>query len=152
MPTLLYYSRLPSLCQLYSVWKVLRNFASANTIYFILLVNTSDSEDLSGGESLAKVQYSKAFPDVASRKTSSGMSPSGKYVQNKETCQKEYSDHLSKVYKWSFQLCEYFSFIFCLLLFGLCQVIWNVLNYWLSIVAFSVFTGRQPKLIWKCTV
>ncbi|XP_040206668.1 AT-rich interactive domain-containing protein 4B-like [Rana temporaria] len=34
------------------------------------------------------------------------MSPPGKYVQNKETCQKEYSNHLSKVYKWSFQLSD----------------------------------------------
>ncbi|XP_073483669.1 AT-rich interactive domain-containing protein 4B isoform X4 [Aquarana catesbeiana] len=71
-------------------------------------VNTSDSEDLSGGESLAKVQSSKAFPEVAPRKTSSGMSPPGKYVENKdpEMCQKEYSDHLPKVYKWSFHLSD----------------------------------------------
>ncbi|XP_077342675.1 AT-rich interactive domain-containing protein 4B isoform X2 [Lithobates pipiens] len=79
-----------------------------SVIYKRKMVNTSDSEDLSGGESLAKVQSSKAFLEVASRKTSSGISPPGKCVENKdrETSQKEYSDHLPKVYKWSFQLSE----------------------------------------------
>ncbi|KAM4042498.1 AT-rich interactive domain-containing protein 4B-like [Anomaloglossus baeobatrachus] len=72
--------------------------------------NTSDSEDLSGGESLSKLQTSKSCSGVSSKHTkmSSGLSAQGKYVKNKEreSFQKEYSDRLPKVYKWSFHLSD----------------------------------------------
>ncbi|XP_073527570.1 AT-rich interactive domain-containing protein 4B isoform X2 [Phyllobates terribilis] len=74
------------------------------------MTNTSDSEDLSGGESLSKLQTSKSCSGVASKHTkmASGLSAQGKYVKNKEreSFQKEYNDRLPKVYKWSFQLTD----------------------------------------------
>ncbi|KAM3931155.1 AT-rich interactive domain-containing protein 4B [Leptodactylus fuscus] len=74
------------------------------------ITNTSDSEDLSGGESLSKLQTSKSFSGVTSKHTkmSSGLPTPGKYVKNKEreSFQKEYIDRLPKVYKWSFQLSD----------------------------------------------
>ncbi|KAM4043689.1 AT-rich interactive domain-containing protein 4B-like [Anomaloglossus baeobatrachus] len=61
---------------------------------------------LSDGESLSKLQTSKTCSGVSSEHTkmSSGLSAQGKYVKNKESesFQKEYSDCLPKVYKWSF--------------------------------------------------
>ncbi|XP_075059423.1 AT-rich interactive domain-containing protein 4B isoform X2 [Mixophyes fleayi] len=72
--------------------------------------NTSDSEELSGGESLSKLHSSKSFSGVTSKhaKMSSGMSSPGKYVKSKEreSFQKEYNDCLPKVYKWSFQISD----------------------------------------------
>lgn len=74
------------------------------------ITNTSDSEDLSGGESISKLQTSKSFSGVTSKHTkmSPGLSTPGKYVKNKEreSFQKEYNDCLPKVYKWSFQLSD----------------------------------------------
>ncbi|XP_069625585.1 AT-rich interactive domain-containing protein 4B [Ranitomeya imitator] len=70
------------------------------------MTNTSDSEDFSAGE----LQTSKSCSSVASKhaKMSSGLSAQEKYVKNKEreSFQKEYSDCLPKVYKWSFQLSD----------------------------------------------
>ncbi|KAG8583163.1 hypothetical protein GDO81_008299 [Engystomops pustulosus] len=74
------------------------------------MTNTSDSEDLSGGESISKLQTSKSFSGITPKHTkiSSGLPVPGKYVKNKEreSFQKEYNDRLPKVYKWSFQLSE----------------------------------------------
>ncbi|KAM9316714.1 AT-rich interactive domain-containing protein 4B [Gastrophryne carolinensis] len=72
------------------------------------IANTSDSEDLSSGESLAKIQSLTSFSGLTSKhtKTLTGMSYPGKYLKNRETCQKEYNDRLPKVYKWSFQLSD----------------------------------------------
>ncbi|XP_063773637.1 AT-rich interactive domain-containing protein 4B isoform X2 [Pseudophryne corroboree] len=72
--------------------------------------NTSDSEELSGGESLSKLQSSQSYSGVTSKHTKmlSGMSSPGKYVKSKEreSFQKEYNDRLPKVYEWSFQLSD----------------------------------------------
>ncbi|XP_068087914.1 AT-rich interactive domain-containing protein 4B [Hyperolius riggenbachi] len=74
------------------------------------MANTSDSDDLSGGESLAKIHSSKMFPGVTSKhtKTQSGISSPGKYLKSKdrEFHLKECNDSLPKVYKWSFQLSD----------------------------------------------
>ncbi|XP_069811656.1 AT-rich interactive domain-containing protein 4B [Dendropsophus ebraccatus] len=72
--------------------------------------NTSDSEDLSGGESLSKHQTSRSFSGATSKHTkmSQGLSTPGKYVKTREreSFPKEYNDRLPKVYKWSFQLSD----------------------------------------------
>ncbi|XP_066452102.1 AT-rich interactive domain-containing protein 4B isoform X2 [Eleutherodactylus coqui] len=91
-----------------TVKKLKRNHKSA--AHKRKITNTSDSEDLSGGESLSKLQISKSFSGVTSKhpKMSSGLSTPGKYVKNKERepFQKEYNDRLPKVYKWSFQFSD----------------------------------------------
>ncbi|XP_075718646.1 AT-rich interactive domain-containing protein 4B isoform X2 [Rhinoderma darwinii] len=90
------------------VKKLKRNHKSV--IHKRKITNSSDSEDLSGGESLSKLQTSKPFSGVTSKHTkmSSGLSTQGKYVKSKEreSFQREYNDRLPKVYKWSFQLSD----------------------------------------------
>uniref|UniRef100_F6Z1R9 Katanin p60 ATPase-containing subunit A1 n=1 Tax=Xenopus tropicalis TaxID=8364 RepID=F6Z1R9_XENTR len=74
------------------------------------ITNTSDSEDLSGGESLTKMQSERPNVGLKSQPTKVPLrvhSP-GKYAKNREkdTFQKEYADRLPKVYKWSFQMSD----------------------------------------------
>ncbi|XP_044146575.1 AT-rich interactive domain-containing protein 4B [Bufo gargarizans] len=91
-----------------TVKKLKRNYKSVT--HKRKITNTSDSEDLSGGESLLNLQSSKSFSGLTSKhaKMSSGLSTPGKYVKIKEreSFQKEYNDRLPKVYKWSFQLSD----------------------------------------------
>ncbi|XP_018118600.1 AT-rich interactive domain-containing protein 4B isoform X2 [Xenopus laevis] len=70
--------------------------------------NTSDSEDLSGGESLTKMQSERSNVGLKSQPTKVPLrvhSP-GKYAKTREKdlFQKDYADRLPKVYKWSFQM------------------------------------------------
>ncbi|MEE6507432.1 hypothetical protein FKM82_022506 [Ascaphus truei] len=72
--------------------------------------NSSDSEELSGGESLTKMHSAKSVPALKSQHTkvpARTHSP-GKYVKNREKdpFQKEHIDRLPKVYKWSFQMAD----------------------------------------------
>ncbi|OCT57246.1 hypothetical protein XELAEV_18003756mg, partial [Xenopus laevis] len=73
-----------------------------------ITANTSDSEDLSDGESLAKMQFER--PNVGLKlqptKVPLRVHSPGKYAKNgeKDSFQKDYADGLPKVYKWSFQM------------------------------------------------
>ncbi|XP_056422963.1 AT-rich interactive domain-containing protein 4B isoform X2 [Hyla sarda] len=91
-----------------TVKRIKRNHTSAT--HKRKISHTSDSEDLSGGESLSKHQTSKSFSGVTSKQTkiSLGLCTPGKYVKNREreSFQKEYNDCLPKLYKWSFQLSD----------------------------------------------
>jgi len=75
--------------------------------------NSSDSDELSAGESVAKSQSAKSVSaGVKSHQSKSlarTQSP-GKCGKNgeKESDLKEQNNRLPKVYKWSFQMCEYF--------------------------------------------
>ncbi|XP_053567048.1 AT-rich interactive domain-containing protein 4B isoform X2 [Bombina bombina] len=74
------------------------------------MTNTSDSEELSGGESLLKMQTTKCVSGLKSQhtKVAARTHSPGKYVKNRdrESFQKEYIDRLPKVYKWSFQMSD----------------------------------------------
>lgn len=87
-------------------------------IYFVIChlvssANSSDSEELSAGESLSKSQPAKSVSTgMKSHQTKSPartQSP-GKCGKNgeKESDLKEQNNRLPKVYKWSFQMCKYF--------------------------------------------
>ncbi|KAM4693261.1 AT-rich interactive domain-containing protein 4B isoform 2-T2 [Discoglossus pictus] len=73
------------------------------------MTNTSDSEELSGGENLIKIQTAKSVSGLKSQhtKVASRTNSPGKYVKReRELFHKEYNDRLPKVYKWSFQMSE----------------------------------------------
>lgn len=75
--------------------------------------NSSDSDELSAGESVSKSQSAKSVSTgMKSHQTKSltrTQSP-GKCGKNgeKESDLKEQNNRLPKVYKWSFQMCKYF--------------------------------------------
>lgn len=81
--------------------------------HFVSSANSSDSEELSAGESLSKSQPAKSVSTgMKSHQTKSPartQSP-GKCGKNgeKESDLKEQNNRLPKVYKWSFQMCKYF--------------------------------------------
>lgn len=81
--------------------------------------NSSDSEELSAGETVSKPQSAKSVSTgMKSHQTKAPtrtQSP-GKCGKNgeKESDLKEQNNRLPKVYKWSFQMCKYF-FKICLL-------------------------------------
>lgn len=94
-------------------WGQGRNLLEVN-IYNVFLVssaNSSDSEELSAGESIAKSQPSKSVSTgMKSQHTKSPartQSP-GKCGKNgeKESELKESNNRLPKLYKWSFQMCK----------------------------------------------
>ncbi|KAG8444511.1 hypothetical protein GDO86_009612 [Hymenochirus boettgeri] len=70
--------------------------------------NTSDSEDLSGGESVAKMLSDKPVTSLKSQNTKvpPRMHSPGKYAKNREKdpFQKDDVDRIPKVYKWSFHM------------------------------------------------
>lgn len=83
------------------------------TIFLVSTANSSDSEELSAGESVSKSQSAKSVSTgMKSHQTKSltrTQSP-GKCGKNgeKESDLKEQNNRLPKVYKWSFQMCKYF--------------------------------------------
>lgn len=87
-------------------------FLFTNAFLFIFLsANSSDSEELSAGESVTKTQPVKSVS--TGMKSHSTKSPArtqspGKCGKNgdKDPDLKEPSNRLPKVYKWSFQMCK----------------------------------------------
>lgn len=83
-------------------------------LYFLCVssANSSDSEELSAGESIIKSQPAKSVP--AAMKSQNTKSPArtqspGKCGKNgeKDSDLKEQNNRLPKLYKWSFQMCKY---------------------------------------------
>jgi len=75
--------------------------------------NSSDSEELSAGESVSKTQPAKlvstGMKSHQTKSLSRTQSP-GKCGKNgeKDSDLKEQNNRLPKVYKWSFQMCKHF--------------------------------------------
>lgn len=92
--------------------KIFVTFLFVNALLFIFLsANSSDSEELSAGESITKTQPVKSVSTgikAHGTKSPARTQSPGKCGKNgdKDPDLKEPSNRLPKVYKWSFQMCK----------------------------------------------